>query len=242
MTLRTVHIGAVVAAIGWGCARTQAVLLDYGDSATLTGTTLAERPLLGGSIAVSNTFTVLHSTDSGPFRARLEFGVVREDTGDLDFTYRVLGSETDTPLRWKVSVENLPFRPVDTDVLLDSPGTTVPISVVRNSSGVTTFSSSVALQPGQSTHTFLIHLEGVRDFSQSGGITLTTDFGREPDPPGAASPNGTFGAEGYAPVPEPQSLGLLALAVGALVARSRLRRWDLSVQGAERRTGFKGNS
>jgi hypothetical protein len=199
-----------------------AVTLNNGDSILLPGTTLAQRPDLLGTTVQTNSFTLVNSDTPGAFSAKLDFGVIKENSGDIALTYRVEGSTIDTPLLWKVGVENLASNvTVDTGVLLDSPGTQQTITASRDANGVITFSSDTPLQPGQSTQTIFIHLPGITDFRQAGTITLTTDFGREPDPPGLGSPNGTFGAAGYAPVPEPAVCSLLLLGLAGLGIRYR---------------------
>lgn len=222
-------IAARLWAVGLGLALSvlsplaAAITVPVGATVTLPGTTVAERPELGGASLLPNSFGIINSTTPGAYQARVDFDAVREPgTGFLDFTYRVVGSDHTTPLRWQFKVDNLAMLGVlETDVLLDSAGKNVPIQVTHNVDGTATFTSSEALQPGESTKTFFIRAAGIKEFRQSGSILLVTDFGSEPAVPGLGSPNTTVSGPGYGPIPEPASTGLLILGLAALAARYR---------------------
>jgi hypothetical protein len=191
-----------------------AISLLPGDTVVLSGTTTAARPELEGTI-IEDEFVPVSFSDGqgGTISAVVQTRIVQEDVaGTLDFYYRITSFEETTDLSiTALRLSGFDSLATDVDFRTDGVGDLGPDAAIRFSPPDDQFinflfgedPANPTLAPGQESLFMFVKTDATSFTMSSANLTTTEN--------GIISPQFLV----FAPVPEPQGLALLALALAA---------------------------
>lgn len=204
-----------------------AVVVPPGEQGFLTGTTVAARPDLAGTVLAdlvqpySITIVDLGRTASGTVQSR----VVRTEAGTLDFYWRIVTDATSELDLFSLSVEAWAPGPVDTDYRTDGLGDVGPFRFINNSDICCAFDANwyfdPNMTPGQESLFFFARTDA-RAFALTSewyvGVTGQ-------DPSGGPIYAAFDDAPTFAPaaIPEPATWALLIAGFGLVGVAARRR-------------------
>jgi hypothetical protein len=155
-------LAVALAALGIGSAvPAQAVPIAEGVTVSLSGTTHAARPELGGSVIVDQLIPVaINLGSTGRFSGWLQNRVVRETAGNLTFYYRLHSDSTSTLTPNAVAdYLTLPAsRLADVDYRIDGLGVVPPTTADRDP-GRLVFRFATPVGPGQESRFFFVRTD-----------------------------------------------------------------------------------
>ena len=195
----------------------QAVILPVGTT-PISGTTLAAKPQLLGTVLEDDTVAFSFAGPGGTVSGSVQSRVVRSDVdGTLDFYWRVFNDPNSAGPITSFRIANF-FTPVyDGDYRTDGLGEIAPTSVLRFSSGgaLNFLFGPDSFTSGQSSYFMFLDTQAI-SYNRTALYDLTTI--------GGDSISGLFST--FAPaafVPEPGTYALLAGGLG-MMALTRRRR------------------
>lgn len=215
----------VLAALGLSALPAQAVLLAPGDTALLSGTTVAAEPQLAGTVLVDELidFTFSAGPGAGDIFGTVQQRVVRSSVdGTIDFYWRVMNSANSAAAIGSFRIGNFVSPEYNANWRIDGLGDKAPDSANRFTG---TFDSYInfnfnlfsdaredGLRPGQSSY-FLLLDTTATNYEKTATYDLT-NMAQNPI-------SGSFAAYGPSAVPVPAAAWLLGSGLLGLVGVAR---------------------
>lgn len=188
--------GLVIVSLLMAVGAAWAVPIAPGDSFLTEGTTAADRPELAGAVILDEmiSFTGIDGLGNATFSGTLQARIVREDSGTLDFYYRILNDPNSRDGIARLSASDFTGWTTDADFRIDSIGFSNPDRAYRQASGAAvSFDFWDTVLPGDETKFFFISTNATHYTAGSvvlvdGGAAVVRAYA-----PGVAVPEpGTF--------------------------------------------------
>jgi hypothetical protein len=212
--------GALAAAASAVVQPAQAVVLAPSTLTPLPGSSEAADPFLAGVVLTDVVTPFSFTADGGTLSGTVQSRVVREDgTGTLDFYWRITSNDSSAGNIGSFRIGNFMTPSYDADYRTDSLGNTAPTDayLFGGSAGDVNFNFTGAnqrgLAPANSSYFIFLHTNAT-NYSTSAVYDLTNV--------GQTQISSLYAT--FAPVPEPQSIALMLVGLGAVSLLVRRRR------------------